>query len=270
MDEFFEYYKDGMDSLIIPDFSIQELKDVRQHEKYAKRRKLECVITTVVISLALSVATPAIGYAAYVAHKKLHFTLHGFRVDSSNQSQSDAVVHKYAYNGTELSDEGIDKIPTYIQEDLSTDVTDVQEYTKVSSFDKWEDALELIDFPIAYPKNIQYSELKIVYQSDASFKLVEASYIVDEKELTINYTHFLSEGWDLSSDYNAEIVNQYTYKNKYGYEFGVMECQYEDVNKIIAVAYIKDDVIQLSFSGCDDSAVYEILDEFNLSVYFIS
>lgn len=264
MTEFSNLYKDGIDHLVVPDFSMEELGSFKQHKKYTRRKKLEGFITTMIFLFLFSIVASATAYAAYTIHKKLQFTPYGIKIDfSDTKSSSDGIVHEYTNAYTTASYANADPVPTDRQQDFIDEIT-TQEYAEINYFDNWTDALKVIDFPIVYPENVQYSELEIAYQTDTSFQSVEASYITDEKELITSYIYFRSKNWDYAIDYNARIANKYRYTNKYNYEFWITECQYEDGDKTNVAAYINNYVIQLSFSGYRTNEIYEILEELNL------
>ncbi|MDE7478382.1 MAG: hypothetical protein K2M91_10605, partial [Lachnospiraceae bacterium] len=189
MTEFSKFYKDGMNRLYVPDFSMEELRSIKRHKKYIKRKKLEGSITAVFFIFIFSIVASATTYAAYTIYKKLQFTSYGIKIDSSDiKLRSDGIVHEYTDSDTQVSYTNMDAVHTYRQQDFIDEIT-AQEYVEIIYFDNWTDALKAIDFPICYPSNVQYSELQIAYQTDTSFKSVEASYITDEKELMINYTY---------------------------------------------------------------------------------
>lgn len=270
MIEFSTCYKDGINCLNIPDYSMEELRSFERHKKYAKRKKQKTVISVMLLIFILCIVVSTTTYAAYKLNKRMKFTTQGVKLDSvrSDEMQDDSLMHEYIDTSVSITDVIHDKLSEY-KEAVYKDTNELcaEEHADIRYFDTWDDAQKDIDFPIIYPKSIQYSALKIIYQITTFSKYVEALYIADEKELTVKYTCFLSSNWDFAIDYNGDIIDKYLYTNKYYYDFWIVECQYDEGIQINAMTSINDYLIQLSFLGYEENEIFEILEEFNLSIY---
>ena len=253
MTDFSNIYKDGIDRLCVPDYSIEELGSSKQHKKYVKQKKYEGLVTALFLMVLFSVAASATVYAAYTVCKNIQFTSYGLKIDFSDpegQSDPDEVIsYTDVYNA-----------PAYSQEDFKAE-------SVTQDFDNWDDALEVIGFPVVCPQTVQYSELNIEYCQTHFFELVRASYIALGKLAAIEYTCYLDDKWSFAIDYNTQIIDNYVYTNKYDYDFWITVCQYDISQSTKVVAYINNYMIQLTFYGYEDNEIYEILEELDLSVY---
>lgn len=253
MTEFSDYYKNGINCLHVPEHPIEELRSLKQHKKYVRRKKMENLVAAVFFIFLFSIVASATAYAAYTIHKNVQFTSYGLKIDFSDpekQSDPDEVVSYADVYGA----------PAYSQEDSESEVV-------TEKFDSWDDALKVFDFPIVYPQNIQYSELDIEYCQLAAYKLVQASYIALGRVVTIRYDYHFSGKWSFAIDYNTSIIDNYVYTNKYGYDFWITVCQYGNFLETKAVTYTDNCTIQISFHGYEDNEIDEVLEELDLSVY---
>lgn len=251
MTEFSNRYKEGVNHLDIPDYSIEELRSSRRHRSYVRKKNIQNFATVVCAIVLFSIVTSATVYAAYTLHKNIQFTSYGLKIDFSNPediSDPDQVVISYAYTADD---------PVYRQEDFHNTETLTQ------NFESWEEALKVISFPVVYPKQIPYSELRIEYLQTAVNEVVFASYIAPGKAVTIEYAYYLSGKWSYAVDYNAQIIDHYVYTNKHQNDFWITVCQYSDTTQEVkVVAYINDYyMVSFTFHGYEDTEIYEILDE---------
>ena len=261
MNDFSAFYKDGINLLHIPDYSIEDLRNPKRHQKYIKERKRERLAAAVLMILIFSAVASATAYAAYTIHKNIQFTSYGIKIDFSDQkSQSDQNVHNDTDTDTVVSYSDIYGAPAYDLQDYTDEITD-ESATEDYTFDNWADALSVIDFPIVYPENIQYSALYINFYQTAAFKGTLAVYTVPgRKAIEISYTNYLIKNWSFAEEYNAQIWDKHIYTNKYKYKFWVTECQYGDVAKRTNVmTYINDYTIRISFMGYDAFISYQFL-----------
>lgn len=250
MTEFSNRYKEGVNHLDIPNYSIEELRSCGRHRNYVRKKNIQNFATVVCAIVLFSIVTSATVYAAYTIHKNIQFTSYGLKIDFSDpedDSDPDEV--------TPYTDTSVDSI--YRQEDFDNTETLTQ------NFESWEEALKVIGFPVVYPKQIPYSELHIEYLQTAVNELVFASYFAPGKAVTIEYAYYLSGKWSYAVDYNAQIIDHYVYTNKHQNDFWITVCQYGDtMQEAKVVAYINDYyMVSFTFYGYEDAEIYEVLDE---------
>lgn len=260
MTDLFANYKKCINSLDVPDYSIEELRNHEQHKKYTKRKKKQGLMSILLLTFIIGAMVSITAYAAYTLHKNMKFTTQGIKIDVSdlNDTQGDRLLHEYGTDSLASDKE------MFV---CGQDAFALEKNIDICYFDTWEEALKVLDVPIVYPENMQYSELKITGQKAESFALIEASYVIPKRQLVISYTFFTNFNWDLAIHYNAAITNQRLYTNKYHYSFWITECQYDNDKQTNVSTYMNNCVIQLSFSGYEDNEIYHVLDEFNLSTY---
>lgn len=258
----FSYYKEGIDCLNVPDYSIEQVSSAKRHKKYIQKKKIQKWVSIFIFILLSGIMVSTTAYAAYTIHKRIRFTSQGIRIDAVDlqKVQENVLYHEYTI-GEENQQKPFDRQDDFM--DTSVAVLDAGK--EIKYFNTWEKVLKEIDFPVVYPENISYTELEIVYTPGNDFKNIEATYLCEERTFTVSYTYFLGQNWEYATDYNAVITDQSVYTNQYNNTFWIVECQRDEGRQINVTAKSNQYVLQLSFLGYEIEEVHEVLNKFNLA-----
>ena len=217
---------------------------------------------TAVIFAALILSSSV--YAAYLFQRNIKFTDRGEKIDDFALSgidggDSSIIAHNYPNPPDDKSSGETGETGKTVGEAVTL------------NFDTWDEAVGKVNFPLPYPDigDIELSSLE--YCGDDAVEKVTAVYESEHKEICLSYNHYTgSGGWSFSTDYNGEILKQWTHENVYGYVFSMSKVKYDefdDFDEIFCMISFEDYWLRFSFIGYDEDYVYAVLDELDLSVY---